>query len=155
MRFPIYEKLHKWYKFYYIPIISRSIGVKSKNVVKFYVNISPIFSCRITYCLYNVPKKGILSTLNLYRTFNNYGMQSFTTLTWHGFDIQYTTCLPFDIMHKIYEEIIPRHLNLLLHYVLDEKENLTGHLIKPLMCSLLLVMLSTLPKTTTSISLMP
>ena len=36
-----------------------------------------------------------------------------------GFDI--TTCLPFDIMHTIYEGIVPRHLNLLLHYVLDEK----------------------------------
>ena len=71
---------------------------------------------------------------------------------WHGFDV--TTCLPFDIMHKIYEGIVPRHLNLLLHYVLDEKENLTGPLIKSLMCSLLLAMLSTFPKTTTSMSLM-
>ena len=49
-----------------------------------------------------------------------------------GFDI--TTCLPFDIMHTIYEGIVPRHLNLLLHYVLDEKKYLTlsqlNHLIK-------------------------
>ena len=28
-----------------------------------------------------------------------------------GFDV--TTCLPFDIMHNIYEGIVPCHLNLL------------------------------------------
>ena len=49
-----------------------------------------------------------------------------------GFDI--TTCLPFDIMHTIYERIIPRHLNLLLHYVLNDKNYLSlsqlNHIIK-------------------------
>ena len=49
-----------------------------------------------------------------------------------GFDI--TTGLPFDIMHTIYEGIIPRHLNLLLHYVLDDKNYLSlsqlNHIIK-------------------------
>ena len=35
-----YEKL---YKYYY-----NLMSLKSKNVVKFYVHISPIFSCRVT-----------------------------------------------------------------------------------------------------------
>ena len=57
-------------------------------------------------------------------------MASSTLLQLPGFDI--TTCLPFDIMHTIYEGIIPRHLNLLLHYVLDDKNYLSqlNHIIK-------------------------
>lgn len=36
-----------------------------------------------------------------------------------------TECLPFDIMHTIFEGVVPHHLNLLLHYLLDEKKYLT------------------------------
>lgn len=36
-----------------------------------------------------------------------------------NFDI--TTCLPFDIMHTVYEGVVTYHLNLLLSYLIDEK----------------------------------
>ena len=34
-----------------------------------------------------------------------------------GFDI--TRCLPFDIMHSIFEGVAHRHLNLLFHHLID------------------------------------
>ena len=40
-----------------------------------------------------------------------------------GFDI--TESLPFDLMHTIFKGVVPHHLNLLLHYLLNEKKHLT------------------------------
>ena len=42
----LYEKLHEWCKFYKILVVAYKVtyvSLKSKNIVKFYVHISPIF----------------------------------------------------------------------------------------------------------------
>ena len=36
-----------------------------------------------------------------------------------NFDV--TKCLPFDIMHTVYEGVAVYHLNLLLHYLIDTR----------------------------------
>ena len=40
-----------------------------------------------------------------------------------NFDV--TKCLPFDIMHTIFEGVAVYHLNLLLHYIIDTRNWLT------------------------------
>lgn len=40
-----------------------------------------------------------------------------------GFDI--TSCLPFDIMHTIFEGVAILHLQALLHYLIDTKKSIT------------------------------
>lgn len=40
-----------------------------------------------------------------------------------GFDI--TSCLPFDIMHTIFEGVATLHLQALLHYIVDTKKFIT------------------------------
>ena len=49
-----------------------------------------------------------------------------------GFDI--TKCLPFDVMHTVYEGVAQYHLNLLLHHLIDSCHYLSldqlNHLIK-------------------------
>ena len=41
----------------------------------------------------------------------------------NGFDI--TKCLPFDIMHTLFEGVVLYHLNQLLHYLIDSCKYLT------------------------------
>ena len=41
----------------------------------------------------------------------------------HQFDnFDVTKCLPFDIMHTVYEGVAVYHLNLLLHYLIDTRK---------------------------------
>ena len=61
-----YEKLNQWCKVYYIPMIPYKVEIQKINVVKFYVHISPVFSCQVNFNSTSSPSDmaSILSSLS-------------------------------------------------------------------------------------------
>ena len=63
----------------------------------------------------------IVSVLNLqYRPSLESEVRMASTKQLDNFDV--TICLPFDIMHTVYEGVAVYHLNLLLHYLIDTRK---------------------------------
>ena len=51
---------------------------------------------------------------------NTYGINEISPLnSLKGFNV--TKCFPYDIMHSIFEGVARRHINYLLHYLIDSR----------------------------------